>query len=290
MQGKYCKSEIQDLVQDDLKLASLAGVYYELERATKDPNSAFEEIEQIILKDPSLTTRLLKIVNSAFYGFSSKVETISHAVSVIGTEQLSNLVLSTVVMDKFQGIPDDILNMNLFWQHSIACGLVCKKLAEYRGEPNLEKYFIAGLLHDIGRLVLCLKIPHRNWAILIRSDHDNSVLHLAETQELGFDHAQLGGALLKQWNLPEVYQEVVQYHHNPGKAPQFPDEVAHCHLADIIANTLKLGCSGESSIVPKLDEQAWARARPPKNISLSVIKDETEKIFEETARAFLSPN
>jgi len=281
------QADIEDLIQSDPKLASLPGIYYEFKNAVQDPDLNFDGIEKIILKDTHLTAHLLKIVNSAFYSFSPKIETISHAASVIGTEQLGYLVLSTVVMDKFQEIPENVISMNSFWRHSIACGLVSKKLAEYKGEPNSEKYFIAGLLHDIGRLVMCMNLPNRNWEILVRSNFTNEALHLTEAQELGFDHAQLGGALLRHWNLPEVYQEVVEYHHNPNQAPRFPDEVAHSHLADIIANTLKLGCSGESLIVPKLEERAWIKARPPQNISLAVIKGEVEEVFEETARAFL---
>ncbi len=283
----FYHTDIEGLIHDDPRLASLPGIYYEFREAAQDPELNFAGVEKIILKDPHLTAHLLKIVNSAFYSFSSKIETISHAVSVVGAEQLSYLVLSTVVMDKFKGIPEDVMNMDSFWRHSIACGLVSQKLVKYRGESDSEKYFIAGLLHDIGRLILCMKIPDRTWEIHIQSKSDNRALHLTEVQELGFDHAQLGGALLKQWNLPQVYQEVVEYHQNPTQAPHFSHEAAYCHLADIIANTLKLGCSGESLVVPELEEETWARVCPPQKISLAVIKDEIEEVFEETARAFL---
>ncbi len=279
--------DIESLIKVDPGLASLPEVYYEFRRAVQGPDLDFERVERIILKDTSLTVRLLKIVNSAFYSFPSKIETISHAIGVIGTEQLSYLVLSTSVMDKFRGIPDDVLNMNSFWQHSIACGLVSKKLAEYKGEQSSEKYFIFGMLHDIGRLVMCMNIPKRNCEILIRSNSDNRAVHLIEAEELEFDHGQLGGALLRKWNLPEVYQEVVEFHHNPSHAILFPVEVAHCHLADIIANTLKLGCSGESENIPELNEHAWAMARPPQEISMEVINDEVAAIFEDTAAVFL---
>ncbi len=279
---------IENLIETDPRLASLPAVYYEFKRAVQGPDLDFERIEQIILKDSHLIVRLLKIVNSAFYSFSSKVETISHAISVIGTEQLGYLVLSTAIMDKFSGIPQDVIDMDSYWRHSISCGLVSKKLAEYKGELNSEKYFIFGMLHDIGRLIMCMNIPNRNIEVLIRSNSDNKAVHLIEAEELGFDHAQLGGALLRKWDLPKVHQEVVEFHHDPSGALLFPFEVAHCHLADIIANTLKLGCSGESAIVPELDEHAWAMARPPQSISMEVIKDEVEEVFEETARAFLS--
>lgn len=279
--------DVLEMIQSDPKLASLPEVYYSFKEAVGNPNVVFEEVGNIVLKDVHLTARLLKIVNSSFYNFPNKVETITHASSVIGTEQLSYLILSTVVMDKFRGISEDIISMNSFWKHSIACGLIAKKLAEYKGEPNSEKHFIAALLHDIGRLVMCTMIPNRNWEVLVRSNLDNKAIHLVEAEELGFDHAEVGGTLLQEWNLPQVYQEVARYHHNPIKAPRYSYEASLCHLADIIANTLKLGCSGESYVVPELDEQAWARIQLSPKINLSVIKDEVEEVFDETVQAFL---
>ena len=286
----YCSSnaDIEEIIQFDSGLASFPDVYYEFRRVIKKPDLDFDELERVILKDTNLTAHLLKIVNSAFYSFSSKIETISHATSIIGTEQLGYLVLSTVVMDKFKGIPQDVININSFWRHSIACGMVSKKLAEYKGEMNTERHFIFGLLHDVGRLVMCLKMPNRNWEILVRSDTECKPVHLVEMEELGFDHAQLGGVLLKKWNLPLIYQDVVKHHHNPNEASSFPYEAANCHLADIIANTLELGCSGESKIVPRLEEQAWIKACPPKDINMEIIRDEIEESFDETASAFLS--
>jgi putative nucleotidyltransferase with HDIG domain len=278
--------DIEDMIEGYPQLASLPQVYYEFKKAVEDPDISFEEVGQIILKDPLLTARLLKIVNSAFYAFSSRVESISHASSIIGTEQLSYLILSTVVMDKFRGIPEHVMNMDSFWRHSIACGLVAKKLAELKGEPNSEKHFIASMLHDIGRLVMCLKSPNRTWEVLVRSNFDNKPLHLMEAEELGFDHAQVGGALLRKWNLPPVYQEVAEYHHFPTHASQFFYETSLCHLSDVIVNTLKLGCSGESFIVPELETQAWAEVHLSQKISLSNIKAEIAETLEETFSVF----
>ena len=115
------------MIKVDPRLASLSEVYYEFRSAVQTPNIDLERVEQIILKDTELKVRLLKIVNSAFYSFSSKVKTISQAISLIGTEQFSYLVLSISIIDKFRGIPEDVMNMNSYWRHSIACGLVSKK-------------------------------------------------------------------------------------------------------------------------------------------------------------------
>jgi HD-like signal output (HDOD) protein len=115
--------DILDLVRENPQLATLPEVYSEFKKAVEDPDLAFDRIEKIILKDPPLTARLLKIVNSAFYSLPREIATVTHAAGVIGTERLGYLVLSTVVMDKFKSIPDSIINMNSYWRHSIACGL-----------------------------------------------------------------------------------------------------------------------------------------------------------------------
>jgi HD-like signal output (HDOD) protein len=115
------------MIKVDHRLALLSEVYYEFRSAVQTPNIDLERVEQIILKDTELTVRLLKIVNSAFYSFSSKVKTISQAISLIGTEQFSYLALSISIIYKFRGIPEDVMNMNSYWRHSIACGLVSKK-------------------------------------------------------------------------------------------------------------------------------------------------------------------
>ncbi|MBL4665135.1 MAG: HDOD domain-containing protein, partial [Nitrospinaceae bacterium] len=112
---------IQELFQDEIKVPSLPEVFYQFKQAVDDPESSFEEIGEIIGHDPGLTVRLLKIVNSAFYGFPQQVETISHAIGIIGRQQLNDLVISTVVMDQFQNVPQSSFNLNSFWKHSIAC-------------------------------------------------------------------------------------------------------------------------------------------------------------------------
>ncbi len=275
--------DILELVRSEPQLASLPEFYYELRKAVEDPDRAFTRIEQIVLQDPQLKERLLKIVNSAFYSLSRKIETIPQAASIIGTDQLSYLVLSIVVMGKFKKTPD----ASMMWRHGIACGLIARKLAEYAGRLNSEKYFISTMLHDIGCLVMHMTIPHRNEEILVRSKSENKPLHLVEMNELGFNHAQAGGALLREWKLPQVYQEVAEYHPNPMQASLYQYETALCHLSDIIANTLKLGCSGESFIVQELDEKALALVSLPNKLNLKVIKNDIEKNFAEVVEVFL---
>lgn len=121
--------DILTLLDNDTSLVSFPRVYTQFQEAMSDENVSFSEIGDIIIYDSGLSARLLRIVNSAYYGFPQKIETISHAIGVIGTRQLSDLMLSTVVVDKFKSIPESMINMESFWQHFIACGLIAWELA-----------------------------------------------------------------------------------------------------------------------------------------------------------------
>ena len=131
-------------------VSSVPEVYLNLQNALKDEDVSFGDLEKIINYDPGLAIRLLKIVNSPFYSFDSKIGSISHALSVIGSQKLSELVLGTAVMEVFRGIPKTVIDMNSFWMHSIATGMASKYMAEFKDLPNPDEFYLAGLLHDIG--------------------------------------------------------------------------------------------------------------------------------------------
>jgi putative nucleotidyltransferase with HDIG domain len=277
---------ITELIQGDNQLATLPEVFYKLNAAIEDPDCTFDDIGEIISIDPALTIRLLKIVNSAFYGFSTQVETITHALTIIGTDQLTQLVLATAVMNQFKGIPDDLLNMNSFWRHSITAGLAARSIAALSGEYNVERFFVAGLLHDIGRLVFCLKASEETAEILKKVEDSGKPLYVEEQAAFGFDHAELGGQLLKEWKLPDRLIEAVACHHLPLNAESHSEEAAVVNLADAIAYSMKLGSSGET-FVPPLELKSWESIGLPESLYLPMIKDKIDQQFEDVAHVFL---
>ncbi|MBL7020316.1 MAG: HDOD domain-containing protein [Nitrospinaceae bacterium] len=190
---------LEELFNGEVKIPSLPEVFYQFKKAVDDPDSTFEELSRIIGNDSGLTTHLLKIVNSPFYGLSSKVETISHAISIVGGEQLSDLVLSTCVLNKFKNIPSKALEMKLFWEHNIACALASKIISSHLNIGCPESIFVSGLLHDIGRLVISINIPDKFNEIFLLAQMNNSHLLVAENKILGFGHDEVGGELLRRW-------------------------------------------------------------------------------------------
>ena len=236
---------LEELFNDEVKIPSLPEVFYQFKQAVDDPDSTFEELSQIISNDSGLTTHLLKIVNSPFYGLSSKVETISHAISIIGSDQLHDLVLSTCVLNKFKNIPSKSLEMKLFWEHNIACALASKIISSHLNIGCPDSIFVSGLLHDIGRLVISINIPDKFTEIFLLAQTNNSHLLVAENKILGFGHDEVGGELLRRWKLPEIHIEAVRFHHNPAKAPLFAKEASIVNIANSLANMLVLGSSGD---------------------------------------------
>lgn len=241
----------QSLIQADLELMSLPDIYLRIEGVINDADSSARHIAAIISQDPNLSAKLLKIVNSSFYGFKQKIDTISRAVTIVGHNQIGDLVLGTSVMALFREIPSTLLNMNLFWEHSVACGICARCIAGFRKFPNTESFFIAGLLHDLGKLIIFKNLPQQAKAVLQRVRHSESFYYQTERDLIGFDHAQVGKALAEKWKLPTGLEQAIGGHHPPWSRP--PDsETVLIFIADNLANALGYGSSGERLVSPEL--------------------------------------
>lgn len=233
-------------------------VYQKLHEAMQDPDASFSDFSSIISSDPSLAVRLLRIANSPFYGLSSKVETIVHAMGIVGINQLKELALATILVNQFEGIDKDLVNMQSFWMHSIVCGLAARAIAKNMGERHVEPYYTASMLHDIGSLIIYKEIPDKAREILTRCKSEGLSLSTVEEEVLGFTHAEVGAVVFTKWGLPENLVAAVQYHHRPSEAKAHPLFPAIVHLADVIAYEMNLGTGGEPTI-PVLDPTAIQR-------------------------------
>lgn len=261
----------ESLVRGAIKVVSLPEVFIRLNEAINNPYSDLSDIADIISDDTGLAARMLRIANSAMFNFPAPVTTITHAVTIIGTRQLRDLVLATYAVKAFKDIPGDLVDMKSFWKHSIACGIAARVIATFRREPNIERFYVLGLLHDIGLLIIYQEIPKLASTILRKCREEGLVLYVSESEALGYHHALVGQMLLKEWRLPEAVQEVVRYHHNPQLAASYPDEAAIIHVADIIATALQMGSGGEH-MVPPLVPQAWAHIGLPPSLISDIVK------------------
>jgi HD-like signal output (HDOD) protein len=268
---------VEQLVAGVPSLGSCASVLHEIESVLNDPQSTLSTVGEIIEKDPDLTARLLKLGNSSFYGFPTRIETVSETISLIGVQQVQDLIAVSTVVEIFDGVSSDLVNMRSFWKHSLACGVAARLLAYARRVPKPDKFFILGLLHDLGRLVLYLRDPAQARAVFAAFQQREQLLSEAEREVLGFDHTDLGAALLRVWNYPVNLISGVQFHHLPMAAGAFQLEASVVHVADHLVNAMQLGSSGER-IAPTLNDKAWERLNIPLDVLESVMNSVDDQI------------
>ncbi len=249
---------LKEFTQDIDNLVSLPSVGVRVNEMVNNPSSSATDIGKVISQDPALTARLLRIANSPTYGLSTQVDTVSRAVAVIGIKRIRDLVLATSTITAFDKIPNELVTMENFWRHSLYCGLAAHLLAEQRRSKNAETLFIAGLLHDIGQLVIFRKLPQEAKQALLLSIEgpDELALHKSERQIMGFDHAQVGAELLRHWHFPELLIECVEFHHAPELAQKYPVETAIVHIANSIATLAEIDSVTEEDAV-QTKPAAW---------------------------------
>ncbi len=231
----------EELVSDIGSLISLPRAYHRINEMLDDPRYGTADIGKVIAHDPALTARLLRMVNSAYYNFPSKIDTIPMAINVLGTRALRDLVLATSVASAFANISTHLVDVADFWHHSIYCGILSRLLGKRFQQERYEQLFVAGLLHDLGKLVIYLRLPDQAALILTRFARSDRPLYLLEQEELGFDHSQVGAALLRGWELPELFVEVAACHHALELSAAYRTEACLVHVANALTKKVEPG-------------------------------------------------
>lgn len=275
--------EIQELISKTSNLISLPEVSLRVNNMANDPDSTAEDMGKVISQDPALVARMLKIANSAYYGSSTDVDTISRAIAILGTNKIRDLVLSTAASQAFDGIPNDLISMQDFWHHSLYCGILAQILAKSSTKKiEAESIFISGLLHDIGQLVMFNQSPeksHEAILLLMEGSQELSTFE-AERHVFGFDHAQVGAALVNKWKLPKLIAECVAFHHEPENAQDYPAEVALISIANAVAGLADFDSVNENDVTPLINASTWELAAISKDVLPEAIKKAQEEIKE----------
>ncbi|MET0065210.1 MAG: HDOD domain-containing protein [Candidatus Thiodiazotropha sp.] len=269
----------QQLVREIEHLVSLPDVCVKVNRLIDAPNYSALTLGELISQDTDLSARLLRLVNSAFFSLKSPVDTISRAITVVGTGEVRNLVMATTAARVFTGIPGDLVDMAEYWRYSITTGVMAAELAKQCHVLHSERLFVMGVLHDIGRLAIYLKLPDQARDILLIAGEDNSLLLEAEQEILGFDHAHVGQALLGQWKLPESIVEVVAHHHKPSESKNYPLETSLLHIAASLAESEMRGLEPEQA-VDRIEGFAWETTRIDPAQLNDLLETMHDKVFE----------
>ncbi|VAW92252.1 hypothetical protein MNBD_GAMMA22-297 [hydrothermal vent metagenome] len=240
------------LISENLTLLSMPEIVVKLNSMLDDPDCSANDIGKEISLDPALTIRVLKIVNSALFNLPKQVKNIPMAITILGMKQLRDVVMTTAVIKKFQSIPADLVNMNSFWHHSIACAIASRKLAEHCKIKDTDDFFVMGLLHDIGKLVMYLVLPDQSREVLreIKTtlEHSpNADVSTIEKKQFGFSHATLGRVLTQQWNMSESLTTPIAEHHLQFSQFTMVQSSALLKTANYLANQLQPAISPDEA-------------------------------------------
>jgi putative nucleotidyltransferase with HDIG domain len=249
------RAQIDNRLKGCACLPSLASIDSALKELLSADQRYSSQIAEIIRRDPSLTARLLRLVNSVYYGISTPVKNIEEAVFYLGVRQIRQLAVVTPIIEDLQKLAgNQRFDWSQFWRHCIGTALMTRDVVDIIQAPNEETDYVGGLIHDLGKIVMTSAFPEHFRQIYGPEGEGNGNLLERERAVLGVDHAELGAMYLKKQVLPEVFIDIVQYHHQPEKARENSTIVAAVQVADMLVRHAKIGSSGNATEVA---EDAW---------------------------------
>jgi putative nucleotidyltransferase with HDIG domain len=272
--------ELRDLIRRAQSVVSLPEVYYRVQELIDDPGHDTGTLARVIESDSGLTARLLRAVNSPLYGLARRVDRVSYALTLVGSHTLRDILLATTIVRAFGKIPVQLVDLSAFWHHSIYCGLAARQLAGRCRVLHRERMLVAGLVHDIGQLVLYQLQPDLSARALALAEPADDGACLAEREVFGYTHAEVGAELLKSWSLPTSLQETVRSHHQPeaGSLGHALD-ISIVHIANSIANRMEpgrnlIGCE------PRVSSFAWQTTGLEESVVGAVLTEANERFLE----------
>jgi HD-like signal output (HDOD) protein len=269
----------EQLVSGAFDLVSLPELYFQVDEMVSDPRYTADDIGEVILSDPAMTAKLLKIVNSAFYGFPVKIETLTRAVTIVGMDELRSLILASSAIYEFNKIPNDLVDMSDFWMHSIHCGVIAKSLAKKGSVLHSERLFIAGLLHELGSLLIYNKLPDQSREILSATNGDKRLIPSLEKELLGFTHADVSAAILEKWELSPTLIDSTKFHLAPEKAKNAVLEAHFVFLANLLSGVEESGDSLQGALAEITDE-TWSITGLSESDVLEVMEEAPEQLMQ----------
>lgn len=246
-----------------------------------DENSSTADIAALIAPDPAMSAALMKLANSATYSIGGDVACVDRAVTLVGLRQVRDLAFGVCLLGIFNGLRNDIVTVQDFTRHSLHCASAAQVVGKKTAVAGAETLFVAGLLHDIGQLVMFRQRPAESMTVIDVARTESAGLDMpgAERQVFGFDHADVGAELAGQWLLPEAIVHCIRFHHDPLSAPENVDLVAVIHLANSIGHLAEIG-SRNWSKAPALAEDAIGLLGLDRRILMELVTETRDAVAD----------
>ena len=254
--------DLDRLLDEIVTLPSAPTMLLKVTKMVDDPSVSLREVAEVISADPPISMKILRLVNSAYYGVRHRVASIEHAISLLGLKVVKNLVLTATVFHTFSSIRSEeglLFEREQFWLHCVSTGMIARTLAQSVPESSpldAEELFAAGLLHDVGKIILLQHLHKKFEQALKKSAVEKIPLHECELATIGVDHARVGGKLAEKWKLPGELANAICHHHPLSDEDTFPHAAAIVNLADFICYAKELGKGGPAGSVRFVTE-AW---------------------------------
>jgi putative nucleotidyltransferase with HDIG domain len=256
--GPVSRALIDERVKGCARLPSLRSIESALRDLLNSDRRYTHQISEVIRRDPSLTARLLRLVNSVYYGLTTPINSIEEAVFYLGVRQIRQLAMVTPVIEDFQKMAGNTpFPWREFWQHCIGVAIMTREVISCAQSPADDSDYVAGLVHDVGKIVMAATFPDHFVEIQRRAALEPRPLLDLEFEVLGMKHTELGAVYLQNHNLPDIMIETARYHHEPERAGHHTQIIAAVQIANLLVRHAQIGNSGETSIIT---QEIWTGA------------------------------
>lgn len=246
MDAKFLRSKVENISA----LPTIPSVLKHISSIIEKPDISLNEISDFISSDLALTTKILKMINSAVYGFPGRISSVSHATVLLGLNVIKGLLIGASVFELMQQ------SMQGLWEHSFDCAITSKLIAQRKNLKEPEEIYAAGLLHDIGKVILILEFPEEYQKAIHDATQQGITIFELEQNQFVENHANVGSWLAEKWRFPNNLTEAIKYHHAPHRSKYAPMETAVVHLADILVRARGFGFAGDP-FVPAIEPAAF---------------------------------
>lgn len=257
----YCetvaKENLLEQLADIRDLPTLPTVFMRIMRLMQSKETSIREISQVVEMDQSIAMKILRLINSSFYGLSRSVYSVQQAIVLLGANTLKNILITASVFQALSRRSREAgLNREAFWKHAMDCGMIARYLDDKINSGREEEGFICGIIHDIGKVVLDQYFHDKLLAVLSEARKEGISFYQAERELLGVSHAEIGSKLADLWYLPDNLVEVIAQHHELRPDGEYARQAALIQISDMLAHRFQER-KGRADPIPEMDPLCW---------------------------------